>query len=97
MWLSLDVNLVLIVEQEFDCFDELFVDSMEESVFHLDTGTNEEFAHLEVLVVDSHEESTPAQWVAAVDVQLISWRLLQCPFPQRASTMSHRYQKTCRV
>ena len=75
MRLSLDVNLILIVEQEFHCFDELFVDGVKQSVFHFDTGTNQEFAHLKVLIVNSHEQSTPAEWITAVDVELIPWRL----------------------
>lgn len=59
---------LLVVEQDLDGLDVLLADGMKKSVLRLDFVLDEQLYHLQVLVVDGHEQRRPPQGVHAIDV-----------------------------
>ena len=66
--LAFNVNGLFVVKEDLDRLDKLLVDGVQESVLGLDLVLQQHLHHLEVLVVDGHEERRPAQRVHAVDI-----------------------------
>ena len=66
--LAFDVNGLFVVEEDLDRLDKLLVDGVKEGVLGLDLVLQQHLHHLEVLVVDGHEERRPAQGVHTVDI-----------------------------
>jgi hypothetical protein len=51
---------LLVVEQHLDSLDELLGDGVEESVLGLDLVLDQQLNHLQVFIVDGHQQGTPA-------------------------------------
>ena len=62
------MNGLFVVEEDLDRLDKLLVDGVKEGVLGLDLVLQQHLHHLEVLVVDGHEERRPAQGVHTVDI-----------------------------
>lgn len=63
-----NMEQLLVVEQDLDGLNVLLADCMKKCVLRLDLMLDEQLDHLQVLVVDGHEERRPAEGVHAVDV-----------------------------
>ena len=68
---TLLVDALLMVKQHLYGLDILLVDGVQERVLGLDLVLEQQLDHLKVLVVDAHEERSPAQRVDAIDIDAI--------------------------
>lgn len=64
--------LVLVVEQQLDRLDKFFVDCVQECVLHLDATVDEKLDHLQVLIVDRHQQAAAAKWIATIYVEIVA-------------------------
>ena len=87
------VDSFFVIEQVLDGFDILFRDSVEESVFGLDSVLDEQFDHFQVFVVDGHEQAGTTQRIHAVDVDVARVpRFLQHPINGNETIESYNNQ-----
>ena len=70
--LSFPMNRLFMIEKNFNGFDELFADRMQQGVFSLDSMPNQEFDHLKIFIIDSHQKSGSPQRINAIDIDIIS-------------------------
>ena len=68
--LSFLVDGLFVIQQDFDGFDIFFGNGVQEGVFSFYSVLDEQFHHLQVLVVDGHQKTGPTQRIHAVDVDI---------------------------
>lgn len=69
-----------MLEQQFNGFNELLIDRLEQSVARLNSQNNQEFHHLEIFTVYGDGERATTERIDAIDVDcLVSYSFLQNP------------------
>lgn len=78
MWVPVLVAAVLVVQQHLDGLDKLLGDGVQQGVLRVHPVIDEQLHHLQVLVIDGHQQGGPAERIDAVDVDVtLRFGLLQ--------------------
>ena len=62
------MDAFFMVKKNLNSLNKLLVDGMEQSILGLDLVLQQQLHHLQVLVVDGHEERRPAKRINTIDV-----------------------------
>lgn len=84
MWISIFVAAIFVVQQNFNRLDKLLRDGVQKGILCVHPMIDEQFYHLEILVVDGHEQGGSPQRIDTVDVDVcLRVGLLQYPVQKR--------------
>lgn len=64
---------VVVVEQHLHRFDKLLRYGMQQSVLCVHVIVDQQLDHLQVLIVDGHEQSRTAQRIHTIDVDVLGF------------------------